>query len=179
MLKKFKNLINSVMVVVTFIMIIYFLINNMYDRLIPCFCLYVLIFIPYIFEKNGYKIKENLKFIYILYIYLSLFWGSIINLYKTVCFYDLFIHFLSGFLLIIIYILIKNNHKKSSSKFTYYIGFISFMTIIWCILEFMFKLLTSSNIPHIKNDIFDMAKNILASLIGGILGFLLVLKERK
>lgn len=179
MLKKIKNLINSIMIVVTFIMIIYFIINNMYDRLVSCFCLYVLIFVPHIFDKKGYKIKETPKFIYILYIYLSLFWGSIINLYKTVWFYDLFIHFLSGFLLIIYIILIKNNHKKSSNKFTYYMGFITFMTIIWCIPEFIFELITKSNIPYMKNDIFDIVKNFLASIVGSILGYILMLQERK
>ena len=179
MLKKIKNLINAIMMCVTFIMIIYFITNGMYNRLYACIMLYFLIFLPNIFDKTSYKLNSKIKLIYTIYIFLAQFLGSIINLYKIIWWYDLLVHFLSGFLLIILGLtIIKNTFRNKLNRFIYYIGFVSFVTIIWEVFEFVFDILLKANMQHMETGVFDTMEDMIAALIGGILGYILLVKER-
>lgn len=178
MLKKIKNLVNAIMMVVTFIMIIYFIVNKMPSRLLSCFCLYPLILLPFIVNKIGYKINNNLTFIYTIYLFFAQFLGSIINLYKMIWFYDLIIHFISGFLLIMFLVSISNLSRETH-PFIYSIGFVSFISLLWEIFEFVTDLLLKTNMQHLETGTRDTMEDIIISLIGGMVGYLLLAKDKK
>lgn len=180
MIKKIKDLFNAIMMVVTVIMTIYFIINKMYNRLLSCIILYSLIFLPNFLNKTNYRLNSKIKFIYIVYIFLAQFLGSIINLYKAIWWYDLLIHFLSGFLLIILCLnLAKIKFQNKLNQFIYYIGFVSFITVIWEVFEFIFDILLKSNMQHIETGVFDTMEDMILSLIGGILGYILFVKDKE
>ena len=53
--------------------------------------------VPWLIKKViKYEMSETLKFIYFLFVFIALIQGSIYNLYRTISWFDLLAHFLSG-----------------------------------------------------------------------------------
>lgn len=53
--------------------------------------------VPWLIKKVlKYEMSETLKFIYFLFVFIALILGSIYNLYRTISWFDLLAHFLSG-----------------------------------------------------------------------------------
>ena len=70
--------------------------NNNYARAMTFVAIFPLLLIPFIINKTKFKLSDKEIFLYYLFILLADFIGCVCNLYNTVSWYDIFVHFLSG-----------------------------------------------------------------------------------
>lgn len=87
------------------------------DRLLSDITVPLVFLLPRIFSKIfKFKITDNMEFVYVIFIILAHFVGSVVNLYNKVWWYDLFAHFLSGILTAILSLVIMNFLKVYNDK---------------------------------------------------------------
>lgn len=80
-----------------------------YDRLLGDITIPLVLLLPRIFSKLfKIKITSAMELVYVIFIILAQFIGSVVNLYNKVWWYDLFAHFLSGVLTSILALVVLN-----------------------------------------------------------------------
>lgn len=80
-----------------------------YDRLLGDITIPLVLLLPRIFSKLfKIKITSAMELVYVIFIILAQFIGSVVNLYNKVWWYDLFTHFLSGVLTSILALVVLN-----------------------------------------------------------------------
>lgn len=145
---------------------------NLYNALIRL-SIILIIFIPNILEKIfKIKISEASKMIYVIFIFLAHFLGSIINFYNTVSGYDTFAHILSGILVFFLGLEFLINIKKYDKNNIYFnvlfIISLSFMIAgIWEIFEFTCDKLFSKDAQHVlTTGVNDTMKDMIVAVLG-------------
>jgi len=180
--KTFKiidSFLKLIMIVFIIIYIVNYIETKQYGRLFSCVSLFLVIYLPNIFKKV-IRLDDVYLLIYTIFIFLAQFLGSVINLYKYISWYDLFLHFLSGILTYIlgIYILEKITNTTISNKvnqFIYLIGFVSMIALSWEIIEYVGDLLFSMNSQHnLETGVHDTMQDVIIALFGGIITHILV-----
>lgn len=148
--------------------------NN--DRLIVDVIIVFVLLIPKIINKIfKFKISDNLYFLYIIFILIAEFFGSIVNLYNTTNWYDLFAHFISGFYTSILSLLtlkIFNLYSNNNKKFNilYMLLFSVALAGIWEYTEFIVDRILNSNIQHnIETGVLDTMEDMLISTLSCII----------
>lgn len=146
--------------------------NN--SRLLGDISIILVFFLPRIFKKVfKFKISSYTEFIYIIFIIIAQFLGSIVNLYNTTWWYDLFAHFVSGTLTAILALLILNVLKKDDNKFFNIIFIISFVLMIaslWEFVEFGADTFLKMNVQHsIETGVKDTMEDMLIAFCGCII----------
>lgn len=178
------NIINWTMMICTFIIVIYFLKIKDYTRLSTDVMIYIAIFVPKIFEKTKYKLNDKYKLIYSIFILLGDFLGSVINLYDHVWWFDLFVHFLSGMLTVVVanYILERSKYKELSGliKFIYVLGFSSLIAVCWESIEFFIDIVFKMNMQHSQDTgVIDTMTDMIIATLGSLTMYLINLKTDK
>lgn len=142
------------------------------------------LFIPEIIEKIfKFKINEHLKTIYIIFIFLAHFLGSIVNLYHHIYWYDSFTHFLSGivisFVATYLLVLFKKYDKKSILFNILFILGISFMVAgLWEMFEFISDKLFNKDAQNVlTTGVDDTMKDMIVAFLGTILYIILYIYE--
>lgn len=145
---------------------------NLYNALIRL-SIIPIILIPNIINKLfKIKISEASKMIYVIFIFLAHFLGSIINFYNTVPGYDTFAHILSGILIFFLGIEFLINIKKYDKTNIYFnvlfIISLSFMIAgIWEIFEFTCDKLFSKDAQHVlTTGVNDTMKDMIVAVLG-------------
>ena len=147
-----------------------------YDRLLASLSLVFVLFIPRIINKIfKLKISDTIELVYVVFIILAQFIGSVVNLYDKVWWYDLFTHFLSGILISIFALVVMDwlGVYKEKNKFFNTIFIISFNLMIasfWEFLEFgAFVFLKMDVQHHLTTGVFDTMEDMLIAFFGSII----------
>ena len=147
-----------------------------YDRLLPCLSIILVLFIPKIICKIfKIKIESKIEFIYIIFMFLAQFLGSIVNLYNYIWWYDLFIHFLSGMLTAILALVVMEWFGFSKEKNIWFnLLFMNSFTImissLWEFIEFgAFVFLKMDVQHHLTTGVFDTMEDMLIAFLGNII----------
>ena len=148
-------------------------INNNYARVMTFVAIFPLLLIPFIINKTKLKLSDKEIFLYYLFILLADFIGCVCNLYNTVSWYDIFVHFLSGMftfvLATIIYRLITND-KNIILKILFCLGVVAIIAIMWEVFEFSIDSLAHTNLQHNQDSgVIDTMQDMIVAILGGIL----------
>ena len=135
-----------------------------------------IIFLPQIIEKIfSFKINGYLQTIYIIFIFLAHFLGSIVDLYHKVYWYDSFTHFLSGiviaFLASYLLVIFKKYDKKSILFNILFILGISFVVAgVWEIFEFTSDKIFGKDAQNVlTTGVDDTMKDMIVAALGTLL----------
>ena len=99
--------------------------------------------VPWLIKKVlKYEMSETLKFIYFLFVFIALILGSIYNLYRTISWFDLLAHFLSGIVTCVLALIILKKFdllKKDLPIFhiVFIIAFSLMIASFWEFFEFL------------------------------------------
>lgn len=143
-----------------------------------------IIFLPQILEKLfHFKMNDSLKDIYVLFIFLAHFLGSIVNLYHKIYWYDSFTHFLSGIVISFLatYLLVtfkKYNRKSILFNILFILG-LSFMVAgLWEMFEFTSDKLFGKDAQNVlTTGVDDTMKDMIVAALGTILYCVLYIYE--
>lgn len=126
----------------------------------------IIIFILPLIINKFYKIKEYIKLIYYFFLLLAFILGILFHFYYTTLYFDLFVHFLFGFLLTII---IKDYTKLPNGKHIFIIiSLVMFVGLCWEFLEFFSDLLINTDHQRFASGSTDTMTDLLMTLIGSI-----------
>lgn len=157
-----------------------------YDRLLGSASIIFVLFIPRMIKKIfKIKITDTMELVYVVFIILAQFLGSVVNLYNTVWWYDLFAHFLSGVLTAILALVIMHwlGVYKDKNKLFNVIFMISFTLMIaslWEFIEYGSDLFLGMNVQHsIETGVSDTMEDMLVAFLGSIVVSTLYLVESK
>lgn len=183
-MRKKVNLISFLLIVITSVISIKQGIvsckNNDLYRVLICFMLPVVMLLPYMFKS---KINNLLILIFELFIFISYFLGTIINLYQKIYCYDKVIHYISGIVCSIfaLYILSKYNNTNRNLIFNiiFILSFTMFLASIWEIFEYSGDIIFEKDAQKVlTTGINDTMKDMICALIGSIIVIIWYLFEK-
>lgn len=157
-----------------------------YDRLLASLSIIFVLFIPRIINKLfKIKISSAMELVYVIFIILAQFLGSVVNLYNRVWWYDLFAHFLSGVLTSVLALVVmdwlgvyKEKNKWFNSLFI--ICFTLMVASLWEFVEFgSFVFLKMDVQHHLTTGVFDTMEDMLVAFLGGMIVSISYLLENK
>ncbi len=129
--------------------------------------------ITYISKKKKVNLPYNFNLVSIIFIFLALYLGEILNFYDKFWFWDLFLHSVFGFYVVIIsYHLIEgviiNSTKTSKKRFLFIKTLFSFsftvtLGVLWELFESAGDLLANSQM--VKGGLEDSASDLLVKII--------------
>lgn len=131
-----------------------------------------LLFIPNILAKVfKIKITDKMKFLYLLFLFLAHFLGSIANFYHRFAFYDTFTHFLSGAFTAFIGIYLFHNHISNKKvEFVLLLAFSALIAISWETFEFVSDNLFGKDAQNVlTTGVDDTMIDMLVALLGSVL----------
>lgn len=135
----------------------------------------VIILSPYFLKKFLLKLSEFEAFIYNAFIFFAYFLGSVVNLYNTTNWYDVLMHFISGFVVVYFGLIILKKLNIYSKKnrlfnFIFFVALAGYVAGMWEIVEFSFDKLFGMNLQHtIESGIFDTMEDIICANIGALI----------
>lgn len=157
-----------------------------YDRLLGDITIPLVLLLPRIFSKLfKIKITSAMELVYVIFIILAQFIGSVVNLYNTVWWYDLFAHFLSGVLTSILALVVLNwfgiyKEKNRGFNFLFIISFTLMIASIWEFLEFGADTLFGMNVQHsLDTGVRDTMEDMLIAFLGSLIVSISYLLENK
>lgn len=155
-----------------------------YDRLIGSLSIVLILLIPKIIRKIfKLEISDLLELIYIIFIFVAQFLGSVVNLYNIIWWYDLFVHFLSGILTSVLALIILNIFKLDKNKIfnaCFIIIFSIFVAAFWEFIEFSGDTFFNMNVQHsIETGVKDTITDMLIATLGSLIMFIVYLIQTK
>ena len=147
--------------------------NNNYSRALTFIAIYPLLLLPFIINKTKLKLSDQEIFLYYLFILIADFIGCVCNLYNTVSWYDIFVHFLSGMftfvLATIIFRLISKENNKLL-KILFCLGIVALIAITWEVFEFSVDSIIKTNLQHnLDTGVIDTMQDMIVATLGGII----------
>lgn len=146
------------------------------DRFLGDLSMVFVLLIPKIVRKLfKIKITDAMEFIYVLFMILAQFIGSVVNLYNHTWWYDLFTHFLSGVLTTILALVIMNwlgvyNEKNKWFNFIFMISFTLMIASLWEFMEFGTDLVMGTDVQHVLDTgVADTMEDMLIAFLGSII----------
>ena len=173
-MKKINNIIIYVVTFLSLLIAVKDLNIGKYDRLLGDLTIFLVFVLPRIVCKI-FKFKSDYKieFIYIIFIFISQFLGSVLNLFNTVWWYDLFTHFISGILTSVLALMILNYFKCDKNKvfnLLFMISFTVFVAALWEFMEFFADTFLGMNVQHsIGTGVSDTMEDMLIATLGGLI----------
>lgn len=156
------------------------------DRLLGDITIPLVLLIPRILKKIfNLKITDALELVYVIFMILAQFLGSVINLYNLTWWYDLFAHFLSGVLTAALALVILNwfgvyKDKNVGFNVLFIISFTLMVASLWEFLEFGTDTFTTMNVQHsIETGVKDTMEDMLVAFVGSLIISFIYLLESK
>lgn len=157
-----------------------------YDRILGDVTVPFVLLIPRIMGKIfKIKITSAMELVYVLFIILAQFLGSVVNLYNKVWWYDLFAHFLSGILTSVLSLVVLNwfgvyKEKNKWFNFLFIISFTLMIASIWEFMEFGTDTFFGMNVQHsIETGVRDTMEDMLVAFLGSLIVSISYLVENK
>lgn len=172
---KILRLLNTIIISVVAIVSIYLCkfdleIKNVYDLLIKLLVIPIIL-LPKILRGFKIKIYDSEEFVYIMFVFLAYFLGSIIDLYHKISFYDTLMHFTSGILssLLALDILKRENVIEKNNLFItllFVLGFTFLIAGLWEIFEFTTDKLFNKDAQNVfTTGVNDTMKDIICAFL--------------
>lgn len=184
-----KKINNAIIFIISLAAICFFVkdINiGQNDRLASDVTVPLVLLLPRIFKRIlKLNINDEMEFIYIIFIVLAHFLGSVVNLYKYIWWYDLFAHFLSGMLTSILALVIMNwmgvyKEKNVTFNIIFIISFTLMVASIWEFFEYGADTFLKLNVQHsIETGVSDTMEDMLVAFLGGIIVSIIYFIEEK
>lgn len=159
--------------------------GNVYGSLI-CFLIILVMLLPWIIEKLfKIEIPGALRTVYLIFVFVAHFLGSIVDFYHAFNNYDKLMHFLSGILtgLIAIYIvsLLKGYDKKRFVlNIIFILGFSMLIASAWEMFEFTCDNIFGKDAQNVlTTGVDDTMWDMIVAFIGSILVSILYIVEVK
>jgi hypothetical protein len=160
---------------------IYSIIDKNWIVFFYCLFIFILTFIPIIVKKKlKINIPLDLEFLYILFIYTSIFLGEVKFYFLIYWWWDIFLHFFSGIALgfigvILIYIIYSQNEIKNNYLLLSIFAFSFAICIgtIWEIFEFVVDQIFGTNMQKsgLVDTMFDLIINTIGAFITSIFAY--------
>lgn len=131
--------------------------------------------VPFIFNKTIFKFGNFDKTIYYAFSFFAYFLGSVVGLYNLIWWYDVLMHFISGFVVgyAAIFILDKlgmYDSKNGAFNFIYSLFFAIGVAGIWEIIEFLIDVVLGTNLQHsLDTGVVDTMQDIICGTTGGLI----------
>lgn len=182
--------LNNILIFLCSLASVCFLVKDLnlgsYDRLLGDATVPLVLLLPRIIS-NIFKIKitSAMELVYIIFIILAQFAGSVVNLYNKVWWYDLFAHFLSGILTAILSLVILDwfgiyKEKNKGFNFLFIISFTLMVASLWEFLEFGVDTFFGMNVQHsIDTGVRDTMEDMLIAFLGSLIVSISYLVENK
>ncbi len=182
--------LNNILIFLCSLASVCFLVKDLnlgsYDRLLGDATVPLVLLLPRIIS-NIFKIKitSAMELVYIIFIILAQFVGSVVNLYNKVWWYDLFAHFLSGILTAILSLVILDwfgiyKEKNKGFNFLFIISFTLMIASLWEFLEFGVDTFFGMNVQHsIDTGVRDTMEDMLIAFLGSLIVSISYLVENK
>ncbi len=145
------------------------------DRIFAILSTAVLPFLPTVLRKISHiSFHPSLELIYLIFLVIASYLGSVINLYKYISWYDIFAHTISGFLTgyLAIYLLIQLKHYKEKDlgfQLLFIMGIVFLVAGLWEFFEFGSDCIIGSNMQHVETGVRDTMEDMLVAFLGGFL----------
>lgn len=184
MKKLYQGLLILIMLIFDGIYIVNAFQSASYSRLATYLALPALILLPWLGEKIfKIKIDENLKILYLSFLFLADFLGCVVGLYNSTAWFDLFAHFLSGVLTALCGILfMKFFHYKENKLATilYVLGITALVALVWEFFEYGMDNFSGTTLQHANTTgVADTMEDMIAAFFGSISFLLLYLNTKK
>lgn len=187
--EKVRKLNNVLIFLASLASVCFFVINintKTYDRLPACLSIIFVLFIPRIVNKIfKNKINDAMEFVYVVFIILAQFLGSVVNLYDGIWWYDLFTHFLSGILTSVLALVIMDwfgvyKEKNKAFNALFMLCFTLAAACFWEFLEFGSFVFFGMDVQHhLTTGVFDTMEDMLVAFAGGIVVIVSYLLESR
>jgi len=153
--------------------------------------IFVLMFLPEFLRKE-YRVYLPFEFdaAIVVFIFLTLFLGSLANFYEMFPWWDKMLHFLSGFLLtiaalMVVYVL--NDKRVGKLNLTplfasvFAVCFSSALSVVWEIYEFTADKLFGFNMQRdgINDTMSDLILNLASALVVAVIAYFWMRREEK
>lgn len=144
--------------------------NNM---ILTCLALPLVLLIPFILRKlKVLNLNSNALFVYNLFMFFADFLGCVVGLYNKTTYYDVVMHFVSGFSTALLGMVLYNYLAKKENdnkilKYTYIVGFCMAIAAFWEIFEFFGDNTLGMNLQHsIDTGVRDTMEDIICAVMG-------------
>ena len=144
--------------------------NNM---ILTCLALPLVLLIPFILRKlKVLNLNPNALFVYNLFMFFADFLGCVVGLYNKTTYYDVVMHFVSGFSTALLGMVLYNYLAKKEKdnkilKYTYIVGFCMAIAAFWEIFEFFGDNTLGMNLQHsIDPGVWDTMEDIICAVMG-------------
>lgn len=185
-MKKINNTLIFIFSIASFCFFIKDLNIGATDRLLADITVVITMLLLRIFKRIfKLKISYEMEFVYIIFISLAHFFGSVVNLYNKIWWYDLFAHFLSGILTAILALVIMNYlsvYKEKNKLFNvlFIISFTLMVASIWEFFEYGADTFLGLNVQHaIETGVSDTMEDMLVAFLGSVIVSIFYLIEYK
>lgn len=149
--------------------------NNDFSRILTFIAVYPLLLVPLILNKLKFKLNDQEIFLYYFFLFLADFLGCVVNLYNTLSWYDLFVHFLSGIFTFVLGIIILrriNGYDKNNKviNIIFALGIVAIIAIFWEIFEFGADSILKTDLQHNQEaGVKDTMGDLIVASLGGII----------
>lgn len=185
-MKKLNNSLIALTVIASYSYAVRDLIMKSYDRLACSLSIILVLLVPKILRKLfKLKISKYIELVYIIFVILAHFFGSVVNLYNTTSWYDLFAHFISGVLTAILSVIIMKwfgvyNKRNKGFNIIFMISFVLMVASIWEFIEFSGDHIFNLNLQHaIETGVTDTIEDMLMAFSGSIIVLIIYLLDKK
>lgn len=134
-----------------------------------------IVVVPFILDKTTFKLGSFDKAVYYSFSFFAYFLGSVVGLYNLAWWYDLLMHFISGFVIGYagIYILDRlgmYRSKNSAFNFIYCLFFAIGVAGLWEIIEFLVDVFIGTNLQHnLETGVVDTMQDIICGTTSGFI----------
>lgn len=167
-MRKINNIIILVLVISCYILALYNLKHQLLVNFLINEAVLPIVLLPNILRKFKLKISDDLEFMYLIFIIFAYFFGTVLNFYDKISFYDTLMHFLSGIFEAYIAINIFSS-KNKLIKILFILGFVSLLSVGWEAFEFISSILFNIDPQKVEiTGVTDTMKDLLVALLGGL-----------
>jgi len=171
MIKKITIIFDVVVIIASLLLgIVRISENGLYDSLIT-FATIPLLIAPFILRKF-YKVSNTTILIYSIHIFIAVFLGSILGLYKKISWFDTFAHTLFGFLFSFFaleFIFRNDNSKNVAINLLFILSLIALGAGIWETFEFTCDRIFDKDAQRVLlTGVNDTMKDMIVAYIGSL-----------
>lgn len=175
-MRKWNTLLISLLILINSGYLLKLILSNNESRILVTLSLYLTIWIPRIVRSTfKVKIPEYMELVYLIFIFLAQFLGSIVGLYTYVYWFDSFVHFISGVLTSIFGIAILHwfssyDSKKIIFNIFFMIAFTLMVASMWEMFEFTLDLILNGDTQNVvETGVADTMVDMIVALLGSLL----------
>ena len=183
MYKLISKILLILMNILTVIIAIIAFCNNNYSRVLTYIAIFPILLLPFIINKTKYKLTDIETMMYYIFIFLADFLGCVVNLYNTISWYDMFVHFLSGITTFILALIIYKHISKEKNKLLkiiFCMGIVALIAVAWELFEYFMDTCVGMNLQHtLDTGVTDTMQDMLVALLGGLLSSIFIWKRSK